>query len=340
VPEKFLPLALVRILATKPGFNIIAKVLNNLNPFSDSDQFDRYVKFIKTGKLGSQQKIFEQCRIFYPENTRFVILPMDMAFMGAGRVPRAYEEQIKELADLKKAEPQVIPFLHVDPRREKILDLLKKAVEHWGFRGVKLYPPLGYFPYDENLYPVYEYCQNQNIPVIAHCSPYNPVHFKGSDNELHQLLSKSKTPINVKGKKRKHLCSYFTNPQNYRYVLNDFKSLRISMAHFGSEYYWNEYIHNPGQSDNWFFIIKNMLVEYENFFADISFTLNNQEYFPLLKVLMSNEKIRNKILFGSDYYMVETKTDERRFSLDLRAFIGEDYFKSIAVTNAERFLGG
>ncbi|MGM0613064.1 MAG: hypothetical protein ACQESM_06120, partial [Bacteroidota bacterium] len=48
VPRRFLPLGLVRILATKPGFRIVSKILNNLNPFSDKDTFDRYVKFVKT----------------------------------------------------------------------------------------------------------------------------------------------------------------------------------------------------------------------------------------------------------------------------------------------------
>jgi hypothetical protein len=35
VPLKFLPLGLVRILATTTGFNVIFRVLNYRNPFSD-----------------------------------------------------------------------------------------------------------------------------------------------------------------------------------------------------------------------------------------------------------------------------------------------------------------
>ena len=66
-------------------------------------------------------------------------------------------------------------------------------------------------------------------------------------------------------------------------------------------------------------------------YTDISFTLNNRDYFSLLKVLMFNEKLSRKILFGSDYYMVETETDERRFGIDLRAYLGNDYFNMIAL---------
>lgn len=338
VPRRFLPLGLVRILASKPGFYLIGKVLNNLNPFSDNDLFDRYVKFVRIGKLGSQQLIFENCKKFYPKKTQFVILPMDMVYMGAGKVPRPYSEQLSKLFELKEKYPQILPFIHIDPRREGIMDMLKKCVEEWGFKGVKLYPPLGYFPYDERLYPVYDYCQHYGLPIIAHCSPYNPVHFKGKKKELLGLLSKSDTPIETKGKTRKELCANFTHPHNYKKILNDFKDLKICLAHFGSEYFWKKFIDEPDMDDNWFVIIKDMISTYQNLYSDISFTLNNQEFFPLLKVLLNDDMLIRKILFGSDYYMVETKSTERRFGLDLRAYIGEENFLKIAKYNPNKFL--
>lgn len=336
VPRKFLPLGLVRILSTTIGFNFVSRVLNYLNPFSDNDTFDRYVKFVKIGKLGSQENIFIECKKYYPDDTQFAILPMDMAYMGAGNVPRKYEEQIKELADLKIKYPQIIPFIHIDPRRNGFMELLIKAVEEWGIKGVKIYPPLGYFPYDERLYPVYDYCVKHNLPVISHCSPYNPVHFKGSNKELRSLLSKSKLPVT--GKNQKELCANFTNPKNWEFVLNDFKNLKVCLAHFGSSYYWKKFIENPGDTENWFVLIKDMIPKYENLYTDISFTLSEQEYFPLLKVLLSDNALKNKILFGSDYYMVETEATERRFGLDLRAFIGEQNFETIALTNPKAFF--
>ena len=53
---------------------------------------------------------------------------------------------------------------------------------------------------------------------------------------------------------------------------------------------------------------------------------------------MANDKINHKILFGSDYYMVEIASDERRFGLELRAFLGEKHFRLMAHSNAEEFL--
>lgn len=339
IPEKFLPLGLVRVLSRKAGFRIISRVLNYLNPWTDDDQFDRYVKFIKIGRLGSQEKIFGECKKFYPDDTLFGVLSMDMAYMGAGKVPRAYPEQLKELSELRRKYPQVIPFIHIDPRRDNYMDILKKSIEELGFKGVKIYPPLGYFPYDECLYPVYEYCEAYNLPVISHCSPHNPVHFKGSKKDLIRLLSKSKTPIDMKNKKRKELCANFTHPKNWEYVFNDFKKLKLCLAHFGSAEMWGKYIETPDKDDNWFVYIKDMIPRYENLYTDISFTLHREEFFPLLKVLLTDKKLRDRILFGSDYYMVETECNERRFGLDLRAYLGEEYFNAIAVINPKGFFG-
>ena len=66
--------------------------------------------------------------------------------MGAGKVPRSYDEQLSKLYELKEEYPQILPFIHIDPRREGVIDLLKKCVEEWGFKGVKLYPPTWIFP--------------------------------------------------------------------------------------------------------------------------------------------------------------------------------------------------
>lgn len=339
IPVNFLPLGLVRLFATKFGANVFTRFLNNVNPFSNNDLLDRYVKFINTGKLGSQQATFEKCASYYPDDARFVILPMDMAFMGAGNVPRPYREQLDELAQLKELYPKrVIPFVHIDPRRPDFENLFYHYVEEKQFRGLKLYPPLGIFPYDERLYPIYDYCQKHKLPVIAHCSPFNPVHFKGSKSELNELLKKSRTPIETNGKKSKELCSHFTHPSNYEYVMKDFPELKISMAHFGSGYYWKEYLEKPGNKDNWFVIIREMLKNYPNFYTDISFTMCDPSYFSLLKVLLSDDLLLGKIMFGSDYYMVQTESDERRFGLDLRAFLGEDLFRKIAHKNPKVFL--
>lgn len=338
VPRKFLPLTLMRFLANKPFFRFVARSLQRINPFTDTDIFDRYARFLTIGKLGSQQKIFEECIRYYPPSTKFVLLSMDMSYMNAGPVPRKFEDQLKDLGELKKIYPQVHPFMCVDPRRVNSLDLFKRCVEDWNFKGAKLYPLLGYFPYDERLYPIYEYCEKNNLPVITHCSPYNAVHYRGKRKEICKLLEKSKIPIETDKYKKKELFAFFADPANYKYVADDFKNLRICISHFGSHVAWTDYLTNPGNPNNWFVVVKDMIQNYRNIYTDVSFTMNNRDFFPLLKVLLNDSDIAKKVLFGSDFYMVETETDERRFGLDLRAYLGEEMFQKIAVDNPVKFL--
>jgi poly(A) polymerase Pap1 len=62
VPAEFLPLGLVRVLSRRRVSRQVAKLLNWLNPFSDSDLFDRYAAFVEIGASKSQPDIFELLR--------------------------------------------------------------------------------------------------------------------------------------------------------------------------------------------------------------------------------------------------------------------------------------
>ncbi len=65
-----------------------------------------------------------------------------------------------------------IAFAGVDPRRGKAgLALFEKAVGEWGFSGLKVYPPCGFSPSDESLYPYYETCAQLGLPVLVHIGP-------------------------------------------------------------------------------------------------------------------------------------------------------------------------
>jgi predicted TIM-barrel fold metal-dependent hydrolase len=121
--------------------------------------------------------------------------------------------------------------------------------------------------------------------------------------------------------------------------MKDFPKLKICVAHLGGDSDVHDYMRNPNDRDNWFVDIKRMAKEYPNFYTDISFTLYEKGFYPLLKVLLEKPYMKQKILFGSDYYMVQTETNERTFSMDLRSFLGEDKFKQIAVVNPKKYLG-
>ncbi len=76
---------------------------------------------------------------------------------------------------------KLIPFVGIDPFDVNYLDEFERAVEDWGFRGVKLMPMYANFdPRDELLAPLYEACERKGLPILFHmgttfcrCAPLN-----------------------------------------------------------------------------------------------------------------------------------------------------------------------
>jgi len=67
-------------------------------------------------------------------------------------------------------------FVGVDPRwGNDGVALFERAIVQYGFHGMKLYPPCGYGPSDRSLYPFYEICAAQGVPVLTHIGGTSPV---------------------------------------------------------------------------------------------------------------------------------------------------------------------
>ena len=112
------------------------------------------------------------------------------------------------------------------------LDLIKRALTSEGFIGVKLYPPMGFLPYDnaktlnsdfpKHLEPIfgkklgvaldavfddfYCWCVAEQVPVLAHAADPN-----GADENY----------------------SKRARPDNWAVVTGKFPGIRVSLAHFG-----------------------------------------------------------------------------------------------------------
>lgn len=337
VPNGFLPLGLCKLLRHQWANKLFSGLLSYIIPFSDKDIFDRYKKFIATGNLG-QKKIFEEISQYYPADTLFTCLTMDMEYMGAGKVPRPYEKQLFELFQLKNIYRNIVPFIHIDPRREGAYNLFVKAIEEYKFKGLKVYCNLGYLPYDERMLPIYEYCQKLNIPVIAHGSPYNPVHYRGSKEELKKIIEKGEVKFDFRGKNKKDFCAMLNHPKQWEIVLNKYPKLKVCLAHWGSESEWVRYLDHNDKDDNWFCMVTDMLRKYGNLYTDISFTAENRNIWSYLSVLLEDEQLKGKILFGSDAYMSEVACNERQFCINLRAFLREEKWRQISEINTKKFL--
>jgi uncharacterized protein len=345
-PDRFLPWPVPQLVRIPPVRRILIWVARLVDP-KRKGALGRYAQIIETSYKKTQGEVFEIVRGFYPEGTRFVVLPMDMTKMNAGGVAAGIDAQHAELVAVRDQHPDsiVIPFAAVDPRHEGIVEKTIALIEQQGFRGLKLYPPTGYHPYDHRLWPLYEYAEEHNLPVLTHCS--RPASVQRGEPTVEMRTDPVTGELLNLG--RIELLTRFTDPKAYIPLLEKYPRLRICLAHFGGAGDWTSYLDRPWHSGaatakkSWLATILDMLRsgKYPNLWTDISYTLYaNDEHVYLLQVLLSDPSVRNHVLFGSDFYVVENaELEERRRSVRIRAVLGEEAFNSLARENPTRFLG-
>ncbi|TAL62025.1 MAG: hypothetical protein EPN88_14050 [Bacteroidetes bacterium] len=261
---------------------IIRKFENSSKPtFRRLSYFVIHSFKIETQKVKSQKEIIRDLKSYYPSGTRFVIHTMDMDFMIDGKDPEnsRYNDQLRDLANIKQTivnRDIVFPFIHADPRRinkypfyfRRLSYYIKKGI----FSGIKIYPALGYFPFDKRLKPVYDLALQYNLPITAHCS-IGPVYFRGSlkyfkdhdfykDGKLFHPYSGKELP----GKKPKYFTQHFTHPLNYACLFDAefisrywkipvedaklYRKLKICLAHYGGSEEWMRYLKFPWRPDS------------------------------------------------------------------------------------------
>ena len=278
-------------------FSLILKIPKIfLGPLSTKMLF-RYWNIVKFANYQEQSKVFSKLASQYPYETRFVILPMDMAYMEAGKPPYDLYKQLNELANLRsRRKDNFFPFIFADPRRIKedkeffsfthengnvILNecRVKTYLEKQGFAGIKIYPPLGYYPFDEELLPLWKYAADRKIPITAHSSQ-GPIHYRGSKKKewnrhpvFLQTIGKAKTEaLLLPEVSNTDFTGNFTHPLNYLCLLNELllrkvvgkcreeirelfgyidektpmkynlSHLKICFAHFAGEEHWIKFL--------------------------------------------------------------------------------------------------
>ena len=309
----------------------------------------RFAGFIYSAKMENQKSVFKELIGYYPKQTKFCPLTVDFDYMNAGKAKKDYLQQLKDVAQLKENEKykdKILPFVCADPRRENILDLIKEYIEDHKFTGIKLYPALGFFPDDKRLDGVYEYAEANEIPITTHCIPKNKNHFRYRPTK--EMIDIARTRFekfyNEKdGRKAYDFAKYLNHPTNYEYVLKKFPKLKINLAHFGGNEEWDKYLdvsdENFKDERNWYSLIRKLIANKDhNVYSDISFTVHDDKLYPLLKNLTKSRGVKDRVLFGSDFYMLQKDYHERRFGLDVRGYLSDDEYWLIAETNPKEFL--
>ncbi len=350
VPNNVVGVPIMKALASDPISSRLTKLFSRVRYGAVDSQLERISKFAEIGLGTRQEVIFNMLQDYYKGwgDVKFVVLLMDMEQMGAGSSLSNYQTQLEEIIRLRARENYrdvMLPFVFVDPRRreftspQKVLDWTKKHFDEYGFVGIKMYPALGYYPFDEKLDLLYKWAQEKFIPITYHCIE-GVIYYRGELNSLPAPRFKNKFH-DLTIEKNSPYQRNFTEPENYTDLLKMFPDLKINLGHFAGEVE----IKSEGR---WYTTAKKLIIENKNVYADVSFTLNDIDTHGKIHADINTPGLGDKILFGTDYYVVEKNKDEAQLrdelrnglnALDVKAGIASDSsFNRIAAYNPRPFL--
>jgi len=252
-----------------------------------------------------------------------VILPLDwgIAYPEDSEIP--IEQINKDCCDMAKKFPgKVYSYCGVDPRRRGAVKIFEKAVTEWGAKGLKLYPPCGFYPNQPEVYPLYQKAMELGVPVLIHTG-YT---FDST------LRSKTADPIYVED------------------VACDFPDLNIIIAHTGiqtlsSTAWWENAMGITRSKHN----VHLDLAAWNETISGLTFDIPK-----LIRMLRVECDIvgAHRVLFGTDlpgYKLPGDREESLKFVKILRnlvkvgkehgAVFSQEEVELIAHGNAERLLG-
>lgn len=203
--------------------------------------------------------------------------------------------------------------------------------------GIKIYPPLGFCPWPDDRETLekhrylYSFCEKNRIPIITHCDDQG---FRGVSAEL---------------------AWKYTDPATWRTVLENYPSLIIDFAHFGKQYAFSgrNNISSMAQrlrrqpDSPWFSSLIRLMTEFENVYADLSFSGCTDEFYTELLNYLSGldgktrERIISRILFGSDFSvnLLKVESYTKYWSVFEKSPFTDEEMVRIGEENCLRFLG-
>lgn len=196
------------------------------------------------------------------------------------------------------------PFVGFDPRTElrartvrdieTPLEVVKTAVERYGFVGVKVYPPMGWRPLnnqvgfgmtkeqatavDDILRELYSWCVDKDVPITAHCNDSNYAH------ESYRTLAA---------------------PEGWIEVLDAFPGLHLNLGHFGGA-------RQKEDPNGWPWRIARAAKDRPTLFADVgNHNIYDEQladgYVAMLAEMFTRPEtaaIQEQLMYGSDWFMV------------------------------------
>lgn len=320
-------LNLIRVDGKKLSQAALKELLNGLsawgeaNDDSESSLFDIY-ETLRIALMPHATSIGDHLLEHLDKRDALIALMMDIRGDSESERDRLrFLQQIDDLSEASLQRPgRIFPFFAVNPKRENHFDLMKKAVEERGFPGVKLYPSLGYPVQHPDLMKVYAYCEENEIPLMMHCN-------KGGFYVEEAFID-------------------YCNPVHWEPILEDYPNLTLCFAHFGG----HETLSSPNglDGDTWGKKILELLDHdrFPNLYTDISYhadMMSDQEleerYLTNLRSLLERPLVQDKILFGTDSWMLRLNMSDELFWSFFSEKLSDEHFERIASVNPKRYLG-
>jgi predicted TIM-barrel fold metal-dependent hydrolase len=227
---------------------------------------------------------------------RAVLLPIDCT--STRGAPIWSNEQIAELCRMNE---RFIGFASVDPHQPDAPAKLKRAIEDWGLRGLKLAPGIQeFYPNDPALYPIYEKAQELGVSILFHAGmTWEP-----------RVKAEYGRPI------------YFED------VAHDFPELKIVLAHLA----WPWVVEAVALALKY----PNVYLDTSALYFDNSKDFIHFAMAKQVPLTVWERSLRKQLVFGSNYPRVEIKNMAAAVrSLGLSQGCLELVFRG----NAERLLG-
>jgi predicted TIM-barrel fold metal-dependent hydrolase len=251
------------------------------------------------------------------DDTGAVALMMDIT-RGSTEDETLFVRQLDDTSSAALAYPgRLLPFVAVNPRRASHFARMDHALTQKGFVGVKLYPSLGYSVNSPEMAKVFTYCAANEVPVLMHC---NQGGFCFAEAEVD-----------------------FCNPDHWTEILETHPTLRLCFAHFGGD---ENLIQPTIPPQSWTAKIIALMKAHEGVYTDISFHTEpmaggeaEKNYFGHLSELLADPSTRDRILFGSDFFLVRQRVREDNLWRYFETRFTTAQLKRITETNPVAYLG-
>lgn len=306
-----------------------AALLRALRPSSDDEDITKknLGNAFDTLRLITRPRIAELAEGMFAEigaTDGAVLLGLDLTYgdNDAG----LFAAQMDDTAALIYRFPgRALPFYGIDPRRSDPLGRARRAILRDGFVGIKIYPSSGWKVTSSPMKDILRFCAEEGVPILKHC---NDGGFYG----------KTADTANA-------------DPRQWRALLEDHDGLKVCFGHFGGGSGLSQAAKDAAgditlRPNHWANEILALARDFPGVYADLSAhsypmksAADRKTYFDNLKLLLDHSVYGERILFGTDFWLMRIRTDEGRHWRFFEEGLGEEYFRRIAEENPRRYLG-